>query len=318
MSSIGNALKLYLLLQSKGKMKIRDIAKELEVDERTVRRYRDDLEQAMIYIDSQAGKHGGYYLHNDNYLLGLNLTCEEYLTFLMIKEELEKSNHVVLKDYDSALQKIQQVYISGKNEKDRINIFNFIAKGTKANININEERKKLIDIHAAALTKNKIQIQYTSLSSGLTERIVRPYATIQYKGDMYFTGYCERKQAIADFKLCRIHEYTVLNEKFLADKSFDLDEYMKNCIGIFKDDEIHIKLKVYHPMSQIVKEKIWVENQIITENEEDHSIIYEATMKGVEEIKSWILSMGSKVKVISPQFLADKIKNEIKNMHKIY
>lgn len=316
-STVGNALKMYILLQSKGKMKIKDIAEQLEVDERTVRRYRDDLEQAMIYVDSRPGKYGGYYLNNDNYLLGLCLTDEEYLSFLMIREELEESNHVVLKDYDAAIQKIQLIYNHTKDQEEAMQTLNFKVKGTKSNINRSEERKKLIDIHAAALTKNKIEIQYISLSSGLSERIVRPYATIQYKGDMYFTGYCEKKKAIVDFKLCRIQDYSILDEKFLSDNTFVLEEYMKNCIGIFKDKEIDVKLRIYHPMSQIVKEKIWVENQKIKDHE-DQSITYEATMKGVEEIKSWILSMGRKVEVIKPQFLKDEIKEELASMFKIY
>ena len=46
-------------------------------------------------------------------------------------------------------------------------------------------------------------------------------------------------------------------------------------------------------MAQIVKEKVWVKNQIITENRDENSILFQAKMKGKVEIKSWILSMGS-------------------------
>ena len=88
-------------------------------------------------------------------------------------------------------------------------------KKSKSNVNISEERKKLIDIHAAALTRNKVKIKYYSLSSGLSERIVHPYATIQYKGDLYFAGYCEKRQVIRDFKLCRIRNILFWTASFL-------------------------------------------------------------------------------------------------------
>ncbi|QEK11016.1 transcriptional regulator [Crassaminicella thermophila] len=316
MSKVGNELKMLMILQSRGKMKAKDLAREIEVSEREIRRYKDDLIQAGIYIESDAGKYGGYSIGNDSYLLCLNFTDQEYMALLMINEELKKSNHLVLKDYNTAIDKINIVH--KKKMHNLSNSYNYMLKGAIANINFQKERKKLIDIHAAILTKNKVNIKYTSLTSGQTERVVWPYATFQYKGDMYFTGYCERRKATIYFKLCRVNKYSVLEEKFEMDKPFDLEEYMKNCFGIFKDQAIQVKLKIHYPMSQIVKEKIWVENQKIIENEEDKSIIFEAMMEGLEEIKSWILSMGGSVEVIEPKMLIEEIKKEIEKMKSIY
>ncbi|HOQ16839.1 MAG TPA: YafY family protein [Defluviitaleaceae bacterium] len=318
MGSIANTIKLYLILQSKGKVKIKELAEELEVDERTIRRYKDELEQANIYIDSEPGRYGGYYLYNDNYLMGLTLSQEEYLALMMINEELSRSNHVVSRDYNSAIEKISVVYNVHHHNATGTNFSNYTVKKSKSNVNISEERKKLIDIHAAALTRNKVKIKYYSLSSGLSERIVHPYATIQYKGDLYFAGYCEKRQEIRDFKLCRIREYTVLDSKFPKNDNFNLEEYMKNCIGIIKDEKIDLKIQIFFPMAQIVKEKIFVDNQKITEYKDEGYIIYEATMEGLEEIKSWILSMGSYAKVLEPKFLQDEIKDEIKKIINIY
>lgn len=316
MSKVGNALKMLMILQSRGKMKAKDLAREIEVSEREIRRYKDDLMQAGIYIESDAGKYGGYSIENDHDLLGLSLTNEEYMALMMVNEELKKAKHLVMKDYNLAIDKINIVH--KKKSNDLANSYNYMVKGAIANINFQKERKKLIDIHAATLTKNKVRIKYTSLTSGQTERVVRPYATFQYKGDMYFTGYCEKKQATIDFKLCRISEYCTLEEKFQMDKPFDLEGYMKNCFGIFKDKPMQVKLKIQHPMAQIVKEKIWVENQKIMENKEDRSILFEATMEGLQEIKSWILSMGASVKVIEPKMLIEEIKKEIEKMKSIY
>ncbi|SHK58531.1 Predicted DNA-binding transcriptional regulator YafY, contains an HTH and WYL domains [Caminicella sporogenes DSM 14501] len=316
MSKVGNALKMLIILQSRGKMKVCDLARELEVDERQIRRYKDDLLQAGIYIKSETGKYGGYSIEDNNYLLGLNLTNEEYMSLLMANEELKKMGHLALKDYSLAIDKINIVH-----KRENLNLLgncNYMVKSARANVNFEVERKKLVDIHAAMLTRNKVRIKYTSLTSGETERVVRPYATFQYKGDMYFIGFCERKNGILEFKLCRIKEYSILEEKFEMDNSFSLEDYMANCFGIFKDEEINVKLKIYHPMSQIVKEKIWVDNQKIIENEEDNSIIFEATMKGLKEIKSWILSMGSSVKVLKPQKLIEEIKNEIDKIKELY
>jgi DeoR/GlpR family transcriptional regulator of sugar metabolism len=48
MSQIGNALRMLVLLKGNGMMKIKELAQIIGVKERTIRRYRDDLEQARI------------------------------------------------------------------------------------------------------------------------------------------------------------------------------------------------------------------------------------------------------------------------------
>ncbi len=315
MSQIGNALKMYFMLQTKGKMKSREIAGLLETDERTVRRYRGDLEQAGIYIESEKGKHGGYKLLNDNFLLGLNLTENEYLSLLLAEKHLKDIKHITSKDITLITEKVNVLNKNRNLPIDEIN--NHISKATLPNTDRESERKRLLDIHTAILTGKKLRINYTSLSSGTFNRFVHPYATFQYRGDMYFVGFCEKKKRILDFKMSRINCYEILDEGFDKDEEFNLEAFMSNCIGIYKGTEYKIKLKIEYPMSQIIKEKIWVENQVITEYE-NGTIIYEASMKGLEEIKSWILGMGSQVKVIEPVEIINAIKKEIKNMGKIY
>jgi len=106
MSQIGNAIKMYILLQARGKMKLSEIATALEVDERQVRRYRDRLEQAGIYIDSDRGRFGGYKLQNDNLLLGLNVLEQELYSLQLVERYLADINHIAAKDISILLAKI--------------------------------------------------------------------------------------------------------------------------------------------------------------------------------------------------------------------
>lgn len=80
MSQVGNVLRMLVLLKGNGMMKIKELAQIIGVDERTIRRYKDDLEQARIYVNSKAGRFGGYYLDDEDYLLSLNVTAEEYIS----------------------------------------------------------------------------------------------------------------------------------------------------------------------------------------------------------------------------------------------
>lgn len=314
-SKTGNAIRMAMLLQSRGKMKISELAKELEVSERQIRNYRSDLEIAGIYINSEQGPYGGYTLMNNGNLLGLNLSLEELSVIDLALEQLKYNKYIYSDEFKNVADKIKAVT---HMKKDLEGNSNYIYVEAKASCDMNKEKQKWQDINIAFITKNKVKIKYFSLNSGLTSRVVHPYGVYQYKSDMYIVAYCENREAIIDFKMCRIKEYEILSEKFKIRDSFNWDNYMKNCIGIYKDEEINLKLEIKYPLSVIISEKIWVDNQKIIVNNEDKSIIFEAKMKGYKEIKSWILSMGGDAIVLEPEKLRSEIKNEIEKLIKEY
>lgn len=314
-SKVGNSIKMAMLLQSRGKMKIKDLANELGVKEKQIRNYRNDLELAGIFINSEQGPYGGYTLMNNGNLLGLNLSLEELSILNLSLEQLKYNKYIYSDELELVVDKIKSITNMKKNLEGNMNYFN---TEPKANCDFDEEKQKWQDINIAFITRRKIKIKYFSLNSGIAWRIIHPYGLYQYKSDMYVAAYCENRKSVIDFKVCRIIEYKILEDKFQVADNFRWDAYMKDCIGIYKDKEIYIKLKVKYPISVIISEKIWVDNQRITKNEADGSIIFEANMKGLKEIKSWVLSMGSCAEVLEPKELRDEIKNEIDMLKNIY
>lgn len=308
--------KMGILLQSRGKMKIKELAEELEVSEKQIRNYRQDLEMGGIFIDSEHGPYGGYTLLTNGDLLGLSLNLDELSTLEMATNHLKYNNYIYSREIVEVLDKIKAVTNMKNNAKGNMSYF---IKESSAIIQNEVEKKKIKDINAVVITRNRLKIEYFSLRSGnLSERIVHPYGLYQYKGDMYLAAFCENRNNVMDFKVCRIKKYEILKDKFQIQQGFSWKSYMKNCIGVYKDKEIQIKLKIQYPISYIIAEKIWVDNQKITENIEDRSIVFEAKMRGFTEIKSWVLSMGSSVEVIKPELLKEEIKNEIEKLKNLY
>ena len=74
----------------------------------------------------------------------------------------------------------------------------------------------------------------------ITERKIHPYGLYTYYGSNYFIGKCEERNALRQFKLVRIKEIELLKEKFEKD-DFDLNNYLKNTIGLFKDEKYEIQ-----------------------------------------------------------------------------
>lgn len=67
----------------------------------------------------------------------------------------------------------------------------------------------------------------------------------------------------------------------------------------------------------MVKEKQYSLNQKITEIDEEN-IIFEANLKGYEEVKTWVLGMGSKAEVLAPDKLKKDVIEEMRKLQRIY
>jgi predicted DNA-binding transcriptional regulator YafY len=314
MSKVSNTLIMLALLKSRGKMTRNEIAEEIECDKREVSRYKEDLEMAGVRVKEIRGRYGGYVLEGKDYLLSLDLTDAEYTALDMAQQQLKREEFLLYKELKNAFLKINSL----KNKHTEVLTSKYYIKNAKSNFDYEKERKIWLDINAAIIIGSKLYLKYGGLESGTTERIVKPYALFQYKGDMYLVGYCKLRKEIRQFKLSRIEDYEVTKEKFDRDENFNLEEYLRNNFGIYKDGEIELKLKIYYPMAQIIKEKQWVENEEIEDYKEDNYIIYKAKTYGETEIKTWILGMGSNAEVLEPASFKEEIKKEIKKTLEIY
>lgn len=65
MSKISNVLLMLEYLSSGKKYSIKDLSSRLEVSERMIRVYKDEIEKSGIYIDTIKGPYGGYVLNQN-------------------------------------------------------------------------------------------------------------------------------------------------------------------------------------------------------------------------------------------------------------
>lgn len=310
MSSLNNIIRMLFKLKPGVVVKKQELAKELNVSEKQIARYKNALDE-IFSIESIPGPNGGYKLLDSYFPFKELLTEEEVILLKYYCDSIQGYDNNKLK---RALEKINYSIL----REDNLRITQIIPY-SKVNINgkdIYETKNKLYE---AILNKNEVIIDYSSNSGKNSRRRIQPYKLFMYKQECYVVAKCLLKQKIRFFKLVRINEIIVTSFKF--DIEFDIEEYltdlMEKSIGIFSGKEYEMKLEVDPPMANTVKERIWVDNQKITELGEG-KILFEATMKGGPEIISWILSMRSYVKVIEPEILKNELKDELEKMIKKY
>jgi len=69
-----------------------------------------------------------------------------------------------------------------------------------------------IVIKKAIKNKNKMEIKYKSVNTGITKRIVHPVELFCYLGKWHVVAFCELRNEIRLFKLENILEYEVLSD----------------------------------------------------------------------------------------------------------
>ena len=310
MSKFSNLLRLLTLLKSKKRMKTKELASSLGVSERMIRKYMSDLAEANVNIESIPGPTGGYELIGYDYLLNLDIKEEEAISLQVATKHLKEDSSFNLNiQLESLNDKIK--ILNEKQNKSEDYSDNILIKVKP--VDLDKESKFFLDIQSACISKKKMRIKYSSVSSGDTERIIRPYGIITRNNLKYLVAYCEKREKEITFKLMRISEVEVLKDSFEVPDTFRIKEFMKNNLGLFHDETYDLKLQIKKPFSKSVSEVNYAENQKITWIDKD-TIIFEGTMSGKPDIIRWILGMRTSVTILEPVSLKKEIKEELKQM----
>lgn len=195
MSKVANMLNMVKILEDGKIHTIQDLADELEVSTRMIRIYKQELEQAGIYIKGKQGINGGYILDNMKNTIDIGLTGEEiYQLKNMKKNELD----------EAIIEKIIKAYITNEHRK----------YSTKSEQLMPEFTEIYKDFRLAINNRNKIYIEFKSVNSGITKRIIHPAELFTYLNNWYVAAFCELRNEIRLFKLNDILSYKILDEKY--------------------------------------------------------------------------------------------------------
>lgn len=194
MSKISNVILMLQYLENGRKYSTKELSEKLEVSERMVRLYKDELEKAGIYIDTIMGPYGGYVLNQSIRIppRKFNKDDYEFLRNLNVGEE-DKEKLEIISD------KVRGVYFDSKNE----------------NIELKDEIRNSFNILTRAIKeKRKVLINYYSYTNGNKDRIIHPLDMFLYNSGWGCAAYCEERKDLRHFELKRINKIELLDEKF--------------------------------------------------------------------------------------------------------
>jgi predicted DNA-binding transcriptional regulator YafY len=194
MSKVSNAILMLQYLENGRKYSVSELASLLEVSERMVRVYKEELEKAGIYIDTIMGPYGGYVLNQSIRVPSRKFSHDDYL-FLHNLNVSDKDRERL----EIIADKVRGVYFDSHNE----------------NIELKDDTKNYFNILTRAIKeKRKVLINYYSYVHGNQDRIIHPLDMFLYNSGWGCAAYCEKKNDLRHFELKRINEIRLLDEKF--------------------------------------------------------------------------------------------------------
>ena len=103
-----------------------------------------------------------------------------------------------------------------------------------------------------------------------------------------------------------VHE----DERFSAPDDVNLESALDDPFGIVIDPPTEVVVEVYGTQAIYEKEKTWPKSTVITDLPDGNGIKMTITIRDGYAFKHWLLGLGSKAKLISPEPLVEWIKTE--------
>lgn len=179
----------------------------------------------------------------------------------------------------------------------------------------------LRDCEQAVDRRHRLRLLYDSANqNALTERTVRPYDLLHWRGEPHLVAYCEMRQAMRQFFLGRVREWELLEPDcaFARDPEFDIDAYLARGFDLRHGEAlVDVRVRFTPYQSRWIRERTYHESQQ-TEEQPDGSLIVTMRVAGTEEVRRWLLSYGAEAEVLEPASLRSEIAETLKKVRRIY
>lgn len=163
-----------------------------------------------------------------------------------------------------------------------------------------------------AMKKNVlIRFTYQKYSSStVKEAVVEPYLVKLFHRRWYLICRYPETKEFRTFSFDRMLSVEPTSIRFKMDECFDANQYFNECFGIVKDDGTpleHVVLRAYQNEQYYLRDLPMHHSQKVVKRGEDF-IDYEYDLCPTLDFLGYLLSRGSYVQVLEPQWVADKIK----------
>jgi len=299
------------LLLKPGGLRAVDLSRRLKVDRRTVYRDLDFLAEQGVPLWQENGVFGIIRTH---YQSTIRLTYHEsvalVLAGLLLARMFDERNPHVIAALRSLAVTLPEPFTAQLQRA---------ARRTQSQQNNDRHTAVLEAIAEGWGTGHKVEIAYTDPKGKTSqERIIAPYTLEPTDAGVYVIGLDEAKGEIRTFKLERLQTARVLPDSYSIPEDFDPAAYLENSWRIMSGDQpSEVVLRFIPDAAPYVRERTWHSSQVI-ESQPDGGLTLRLCIAEPREMLPWIRSWGAQVEVIAPDWLRERVADELKEAAELY
>jgi predicted DNA-binding transcriptional regulator YafY len=316
---IERLLKIDELIRKPERQTAVNLAEALEVSERTV---RDDLnflrDRFHAPLDSTRTK-GYYYTDPDWRLPTIQLTRGELFAITLGARMLETwSGSTYAVDLRSAIERLaerlpEQSWVDLQQLADERIVF-------RAGAETNLDPDIWHQLEDACRDSKQVWINYyTASRNASSERVIDPYLLHIYRGtNPYVIGWCHKRDEVRWFRVDRIRELKLLGKSFERKPDFNAKDHLEM---IFQHEvgavPVAVRIWFDEKTAPYIRERRWHPTQELYEHE-DGSVTLQMVVRGLNDLKRWVLGYGKGAVVEEPEELKRMVKDEVEHMNYNY
>ncbi|MGB8697774.1 MAG: WYL domain-containing protein [Thermosynechococcaceae cyanobacterium] len=312
-------LKLDTLLRNGERTTAQYLADCLEVSERTV---RTDIEFLKNRLDAPiefSRKKGFYYEDPDWRLSTFPLTQGELFALTLGARMLEAyAGTTYQKELETAIAQLskrlpEQTWVDLQQFSEERILF---RSGVETDLNPELWR----NLEEACRQQRSVQMTYyTASRDAKSDRKFDPYLLHIYRGtNPYVIGYCHNRQAIRWFRVDRVQALEILGESFVRDPEFNpkthLEMIFQHEVG---SETVEVAIWFDGATAPYIRERRWHPTQTLEEHP-NGAVTLRMTVKGLNDLKRWVLGYGKGAIVQGPTELVALVKDELAWMARHY
>lgn len=282
------------VLQSKSAVSGPELARKLEVEVRSVRRYITMLRDIGIPVESEPGRYGSYYLRPGFRLPPLMFSNDEILAvslgLMLARQAAINPNNGV----ESAAAKIERVLPLEVRQQV------WALQDTLVfNLDIRDEPPPtaiLTTLGMAAHERRSVRIGYESYSHAFSERVIDPYGMAVHTGIWYTAAYCHLRRDLRTFRLDRIRSLEATDETFERPADFDVLGHVLDAIAQ-QPGSWTIQVRLHTTMAEA--RKVFPPDMALLEPDGD-TVVMRCYTNQLEWIARWMLRIPCPFEIESP------------------
>jgi predicted DNA-binding transcriptional regulator YafY len=311
-------MRLHAALKARRFPNCQKIAAELEVSAKTIQRDIDFMRYRLgLPIDYHPQEFGFFYTEPVTGFPNIEVSEGEITALLVAQKALAQYEGTPFeRPLHSAFRKLTD------GLKDRVS---FSWHALEDAISFRSAGASVADLEMFEVVSKgvlrcvELEFEYRKLkSAGYESRRVRPYHLGCLENQWYlFAEDLERRQ-LRTFALPRMRKVKLTTKGFRRPADFSIAQILSGSFGVYssgKKQRIRIQFDPF--AARLVAERKWHESQRVRE-QTNGSILLELELGSLQEIERWILSWGKHARVLAPNELATRIREEAEAIAKLY